>query len=116
MNSRSLATESPDREPVKFGIALLGLFGQQNDEELLQTLGLHDEFSYSCAVALANSAQDRDGALWALAQHTHGWGRIHVVERLADTTNAEIKDWLIRDGFRNSIMYEYLACICAPET
>ena len=42
-----------------------------------------------------------------------GWGRIHVVERLARTENSEIKDWLLREGYRNSVMYEYLAYTCA---
>lgn len=32
----------------------------------------------------------------------NGWGRIHVVERLAQTENAEIKHWLLREGYRNS--------------
>jgi hypothetical protein len=35
------------------------------------------------------------------------------VERLADTDRAEIKDWILRDGFRNSIMDEYLAYTAA---
>jgi hypothetical protein len=41
--SHSFVTESPDREPVKFGIAILGLFRKPANEELFQTLGRHDE-------------------------------------------------------------------------
>ena len=52
--ARSFVTEAPDREPVKFGIALLGLFRQPADQELFQTLGRHDEFTLFCAVAIAN--------------------------------------------------------------
>lgn len=48
-----------------------------------------------------------------LAQKVDGWGRIHLVERLASASSPQIKDWLLRSGFRNSIMYEYLAYACA---
>src|SRR5690242_5443781 len=67
--ARSFATEAPDREPVKFGIALLGLFRQPTDEELFQTLGRHDEFTLFCAVAITNSSEDHDEALWTLARN-----------------------------------------------
>jgi hypothetical protein len=111
--SRSFVTEAPDRGPVKFGIAILGLFRQPADRELFQTLGRHDELTLFCAVALTNSSADHDEALWALARNVTGWGRIQVVERLAHTTSPAIKRWLLREGFRNSVMYEYLAGTCA---
>ncbi len=111
--ARSFVTEAPDREPVKFGIALLGLFRQPADMEFFQTLGRHDEFTLFCAVAVANSSEDHDEALWRLARNVTGWGRIHAVERLARTENPAVKNWLLREGFRNSIMYEYLAATCA---
>lgn len=111
--ARSFVTEAPDREPVKFGIALLGLFRQPADMDLIQTLGRHDEFTLFCAVAITNSSEDHDEALWTLARNVTGWGRIHTVERLAKTTAPAIKRWMLREGFRNSIMYEYLAATCA---
>jgi hypothetical protein len=111
--ARSFATEAPDREPVKFGIALLGLFRQPADEELFQTFGRHEEFTLFCAVAITNASDDTDEALWTLARNVTGWGRIHVVERLARTTNPAVKRWLLREGYRNSVMYEYLAATCA---
>jgi hypothetical protein len=111
--ARSFVTEAPDRGPVKFGIALLGLFRQSADQELFQALGLHDEFTLFCAVALANSCDEPDEALWTLARNVTGWGRIHVVERLAQTTAPMIKRWLLREGFRNAVMNEYLAATCA---
>jgi hypothetical protein len=111
--ARSFVTEAPDREPVKFGIALLGLFRQPADQELFQTLGRHDAFTLFCAVALTNSCDDPDEALWTLARNVTGWGRIHVVERLARTEKPAIQRWLLRGGFRNSVMYEYLAATCA---
>jgi hypothetical protein len=52
--------------------------------------------------------------MWfAIRRRVHGWGRIEVVERLADATDPEIKEWLVRDGYKNAVMYEYLAQICA---
>lgn len=108
-----LVTEAPDREPVKFGIGILGLFRAPQNEAIFQTLGRHDEFTLYCAVALGNSADEPDEPLWTLARNVTGWGRIHVVERLAATEKPEIKAWLLREGFRNTVMHEYLAYTCA---
>src|SRR5206468_2466805 len=33
--------------------------------------------------------------------------------RLLETQNSEIRSWMLREGFRNEVMDEYLACICA---
>jgi hypothetical protein len=51
--------------------------------------------------------------LWELAKSVDGWGRIACVERLSKTTDPEIRDWILRTGYRNSIMTEYLAYIAA---
>ncbi len=111
--AHSLATEAPDREPVKLGIAILGRYQNPDNEELFQTLGRHEEFTLFCAVALRNMSDDPEQSLWRLAKNVEGWGRIHVVERLTQTQNPKIKDWLLREGYRNSVMYEYLAFACA---
>jgi len=109
----SFVTEAPDREPVKIGIAVLGLYRNPENELLFQILGRHEEFTLFCAVALSNLSDDAEPSLWTLARNVSGWGRIHVVERLSQTQNPEIKNWLLRDGYRNSVMYEYLAYTCA---
>ncbi|HHK41170.1 MAG TPA: hypothetical protein ENJ50_02025 [Planctomycetaceae bacterium] len=62
---------------------------------------------------MSNLTDDPEPLLWELARNVTGWGRIHVVERLAGTQHPEIKDWLLREGYRNSVMYEYLAYTCA---
>ncbi|MFY0572827.1 hypothetical protein ACN28E_54605 [Archangium lansingense] len=109
-----LATRAADREPVKFGLAMLGLFTGFDDTEVLHTLGQHDEFTLYAAVVLSNSGEDSEAALFALAQRVHGWGRVHLVERLAeDAKSPALRRWLVREGFRNSVMYEYLAHVCA---
>lgn len=110
--AKSFATKATDREPVKLGIALLGLFREENDMEIFRILGRHDEFTLFCAVALAN-ADNPERELWELAKSVHGWGRIQAVEQLSSTEDPAIKDWLLREGYNNSVMYEYLAYTCA---
>ncbi|MHB9133163.1 MAG: hypothetical protein ACYDBB_19005 [Armatimonadota bacterium] len=108
-----LTTEAADREVVKFGLAFLGLFYTQDDLPLLLTLGRHEEFTMYVAVALCNGMKQPDKFLWELAKQVTGWGRINIVERLKDTQDAEIKAWLLREGYQNSIMNEYTALTCA---
>ena len=108
-----LATEAPDRNPVKIGIAVLGLFQGDHIPEILMTFGRHDEFTLYAAVGLSNSLQDSESNLWKLAKNVTGWGRIQLVERLSETNNPKIKQWMLREGYKNSIMYEYTAFICA---
>ena len=106
---RFLAKRSPDREPVKFAIALLGLVGDVSDTELITMLSRHEEFTLYGAAAINNMFEDPDEELWKLATSVHGWGRIHLVEHLANTSHQHIRDWLLREGYRNNIMHEYLA-------
>ncbi|WFU05754.1 hypothetical protein QA648_21545 (plasmid) [Rhizobium sp. CB3171] len=106
-------THAAHREPVKFSMALLGLLRGNDDAEIFLTLGRHDEFTLYAAVAISGNDSYGERALWKLAKTVEGWGRIHTVERLAGATDPEIKNWLIREGYRNAVMYEYLACICA---
>jgi hypothetical protein len=111
---RRLAQTGRHPDPVKVGIALLGISGgQEDDADLLLTLGRHEELTLYCAVALANGSPDPESALWALARSVDGWGRIQTVRRLKDTERDDIQDWLVRDGFRNRVMNEYLACVAA---
>lgn len=107
-----LAKEAPDRDPVKAALAIIGLLADEGDRDLLLTLGRHDEFTLYSTVALLRLRNgERD--VFELAQHVDGWGRIQIVQRLADTTDPQIKKWMLREGYKNSIMYEYLAYTCA---
>jgi len=110
---RYLATKAGHREAVKFGLALMGAFGSNEESEIFMTLGRSDEFTLFAAVALARVARHPDHALWDLAKSVNGWGRIQVVRLLRDTQDSAIQEWLLREGFRNNVMDEYLACICA---
>lgn len=107
-----MAEHGVHRSVVKVGIALLGQFQSEHHKQLILTLGKHDEFTLYAAVAIQNSFENGNEVLFELAQKTNGWGKIHLVERLEPVTQ-EIKDWLVRDGFRNNVMNEYLACTCA---
>jgi hypothetical protein len=112
--ARWLAVGAADREPIKCAIALLGVFqGDDDDRDLLLTLGRHEEFTLYATVALQNAANDSELSLWALACLVKGWGRIQIIERLAETKDEQIKAWMLREGYRNDIMYEYTALICA---
>lgn len=108
-----LATQSRDRGPVKAGIALLGSMRARQYEEIVTVLGKHEEFTLFSAVALSNMFDDASERLWALAKTVEGWGRIHLVERMVPTDDPEIQRWLRREGFRNSVLYEYLALTAA---
>jgi hypothetical protein len=108
-----LVRTAPDREVVKLGISMLGVLVGCDERETLLTVGRHEEFTLFAAVALASTLEQADVALWELAKRVRGWGRIHAVERLIETKNPEIRAWLLREGFRNEVMDEYLAYSCA---
>ena len=108
-----LTTQAPDRSAVKLGIALLGVIGKKENLEIVQNLGKCDEFTLFSAVALQKMAPEPEMELWKLAKQLDGWGRIQIVERLEGTVNPQIQNWLLREGYKNSVMYEYLAYICA---
>jgi len=108
-----LAKESPDRGPVKFGIALLGLIANENDIPVYMIIGKHEEFTLYATVAISNTLQDPTMKLWELAKNVNGWGKIHIVEKISKTSNSQIKEWLLLEGYKNNIMYEYLAYPCA---
>ena len=108
-----LVRQGEHREPVKFGMALLGKAATQEDLDVLRVLGRHEELTLYAAVALARQSDDPERELWQLAQGVDGWGRIQIVERLAGTERPEIKAWLLRDGFRNAVMDEYTAYTAA---
>lgn len=111
--ARWLVTEGRHRAAVKVGIALLGLGHTPEDRELLKVLGRHEDFTLYVAVALSNTAEGADRELFDLAKTVHGWGRIELVERLRHTRDPQIKDWIVREGFRNTVLNDYLAWIAA---
>lgn len=111
--ARWLVRESPDRGPLKFGIALLGIIRDDSDLDDIVLIAKHEEFTLYSAVAVSNMLESPEKVLWEMAKSVEGWGRIQVVERLTQTKNPQIKNWLIRQGYKNNVMYAYLAYTCA---
>ncbi|WP_146603884.1 helix-turn-helix domain-containing protein [Micromonospora deserti] len=72
-------------------------------------MGALEDLTLYAVVALRRSQPDRVDAVFDLARRVDGWDRIHAVNRLADTGDPQIKAWLLREGFRNTILDEYLA-------
>ncbi|TQI78630.1 hypothetical protein FHU10_1332 [Serratia fonticola] len=110
-----LATESPDRNVVKVAMALLAFFPTQKSDQILRTLGAHSEFTLYAVVALGSllPAEEYERAWLALAKRAEGWGRVQLIERSPEPLSQQSRDWLLREGYRNSVMYEYTAWHCA---
>lgn len=109
---RWLVRAAADREPLKLGIVLCGVAGAGADPDVLH-IGGHEEFTLYVAVAVQRSVTEPDLALLNLARRVHGWGRIHLVERLTTSKHAEVRDWLLRGGYHNAVMDEYVAYLVA---
>ncbi len=112
--AKSLAFEGSNKELVKLGIAILGLFDWSDSEEMLEkiiTLGLYEEFTLYSVVVAKNWANGND-VIFRIAKSVDGWGKIHAVERLEPATG-EIRDWILRNGCENSVMDAYLGLECA---
>lgn len=110
---RYLAEHGTRREAVKLGIVMIGATGGEDDRDLLLLLGTLEELTLYAVVALVRTQPDRQRAAYELARRVTGWGRIHAVRRLRGTDDPEIKAWLLREGFRNGVMNEYLAHLAA---
>lgn len=112
--AKDLATRTDKRNAVKFGVAILGLCQNKSVLKDIKTLGLHDEFTVYSSIAIANLSDNAENDLWELAKKVDGWGKIQLVNRLSrPELSNPIKDWLIYEGYKNSIMCEYLAYTCA---
>lgn len=112
--AEDLAFHTAHRNSVKMGLALLGRCGSKEGIEQIKILALHDEFTIFAVVALFNLSDRLPQDLWELARKVDGWGRVQIIWRLADLDLSEdMKEWLLMEGYKNSIMYEYLAYTCA---
>jgi hypothetical protein len=114
-HARWLLRRSVHRNPLKMGMALVGLCGTEEDLDDLRALARHDEFTLFAAVAVANLVEDPVVEWWEMARHVQGWGKVHLVERLCQhgSDRDDLRDWLLRHGCANDVMPEYLALACA---
>ena len=112
--ANKLATKTNNRNTVKFGIAILGLCQNKKPIDDIKILGVHDEFTVFSTIAISNLSDNLVNDLWELAKQVDGWGKIQLVDRLSKMEiNNKIRDWLVLEGYKNNIMYEYLALTCA---
>jgi hypothetical protein len=110
---RAIAVDSGRRQEVKFALAVLGGFGRAEDADLLRTFARHEEFTVYAAIALAHVVEEPVTEWLELCRHVDGWGRVELVELLVREPRADACAYLLREGFRNSIMYGYTAQIVA---
>ncbi len=111
------AKTGAERERVKFALACLELLNTGADEgvrNLVRVLALSDEFTLY-ALFLMRQWPDGNALIFDTAQHVSGWGRIHAVERLEPDT-AEIRRWLLREGWQNNVMAAYSALTCLEKS
>ncbi len=101
---------SADRELVKIGLEVMEIFSEPSEsvKEFIRTLGLCNEFTLFVMCNIITNWSDPNEEIFELAKKTHGWGRIHAVERLQPETD-EIKFWLLKEGIHNTVLPEYSA-------
>lgn len=112
-NLYNFATEclvSADRELIKYGLEIMEIFSEPSEgvKNFMRTLGLCDEFTLFVLFNIITNWSNANEEIFQLAKKTHGWGKIHAVERLQPETD-EIKIWLLREGIKNTVMGEYSA-------
>jgi hypothetical protein len=111
---RWIAEYGTRRNAVAAGLELVGLTGDGRDRDMLLLLGSLETLSWHAMIALARTQSDRDMAVFELAQRVWSAGRYHTVCHLDQTTDPEIKAWLLREGFRSNTYDQYdLAYIAA---
>ncbi len=109
--------ESPDAESIKFVLSYLELLKTDRTpalRNLIRVLALSDEFTLFCLFVIARWPDGND-VIFDIARHVSGWGRIHAVERLAPE-NAEIRRWLLTEGWQNTVMSAYSALTCVEKS
>ena len=111
--ARWLCMQGVRREQVKAGLALLGVVGCEEDAAVITHLGRLEELTLYAAVALKNLLAEPDKALLDLADQVTGWGRIHCVHRLSQSTDPDVQRWLLHGGYDNGVMVEEIAYIAA---
>lgn len=104
-----LMVNSTDRESVKFGLSIMELFADVEEEirEIIRTLGLSDEFTI---FSVWNMLKWENGnqEIFNLIRKVRGWGRIHALQRLKPET-PEISEWILLSGIDNDVMAAYSA-------
>jgi hypothetical protein len=101
------------RGVAKFCIAILGLFNMPGDNELFKLFARHEEFTLYSITAVISRREDTALHWLDMARNVTGWGRIHLVARLAASGRKDVRDFLLKEGCRNSISEEHTALTIA---
>lgn len=113
-SARKWVEGSPNADLVKLGTILFNVCNVEHDEEcrdMLMTLALCDEFSLYVQVVVSKWYGANE-LVFEMAKRVHGWGKIHLVNRLEPDT-AEIREWVVKNGCKNNILHSYLGLAAA---
>ena len=108
----NLILDGRDIECVKFGLELLELYGEPDEQikQIVRNLGLYSEFTIF-SVFNMHFWDNENEEIFHLAKNVEGWGRVHAIERLKPETQ-EIKDWLLFEGNNDGALSSYNALTC----
>ena len=107
---------SKNKESIKFSLVVLLLMGVEKDVKamkIIKTLALSDEFTLFC-LDIITRLENSNKEIFEIAKKVKGWGRVHSISYL-ESTNDEIKDWLLEEGCHNEIDSAYTALTCAKK-
>ena len=107
---------SKNKESIKFSLVVLLLMGVEKNVkamEIIKTLALSDEFTLFC-LDIITRLENSNEEIFEITKKVKGWGRVHSISYL-ESTNDEIKDWLLEEGCHNEIDPAYTALTCAKK-
>jgi hypothetical protein len=110
---RYLMMNTRHRGTAKFCIAITGLFSLPFDIDVFKIFARHEEFTLYSIVAVINKNEDAALHWLDMAKNVTGWGRIHLVERLALSQREDVKEFLLKEGCSNTISEEQTALTIA---
>ncbi|WP_314064257.1 hypothetical protein [uncultured Vagococcus sp.] len=113
--SAQLIVKSSDKESIKFALSVLELLYEtvEKDDSLRKVileLALSDEFSLF-AIFIVREFEKGNQEVIEITKKVHGWGRIHGIDFI-DADSQEIQNWLLMEGFKNNILFDYSARPC----
>lgn len=113
---RYILMERPEVEPIKFALTIMEILYVPEDKlihKIVEILAGADELTFFALAAMSRGKQF-NGFVYRTAVRTHGWGRIHAVERL-EPVNDTVKNWLLIEGCHNYISPKYSALTVAKK-
>ena len=113
---RYILMERPEVEPIKFALTIMEILYVPEDKlihKIVEILAGVDELTFFALAAMSRGKQF-NGFVYRTAVRTHGWGRIHAVERL-EPVNDTVKNWLLIEGCHNYISPKYSALTVAKK-